>query len=117
MRTARCLRSLTVACLLAVAVAGSPLPAVAATLTVTSLSCEPRHGGFVCEAYVSGGTSTYSYLWNSGAITNSYDFANGSRVAVGCPVGSTTRTITFKVTDSSGATASRSTQIDCRLTY
>jgi hypothetical protein len=117
MRAARRLRSLIFAALIAVGLGSSPVPAYAATLTVTSLDCEPRHGGFICEAHVSGGTGTYSYLWNSGAITNSYNFADGSRVVIGCPAGSTTRTITFKVTDSSGATASRSTQIDCRQTY
>jgi len=115
MRTAHHLRLLSVATLLAVGIGSSPLPASADTLAVTSLDCQPRHGGYLCTGYVSGGTGTYTYLWNIGAT---YSGPDSSKAVTGCPTGSTTvRTVRFTVTDSSGASASQSTSIDCRETW
>lgn len=117
MRTAHRFRLLTAAAVTALGIAGSPLPASADTLAITSLDCQPRHGGFLCTGYVSGGTGTgtYSYLWSIGAM---YSGPNSSKAATGCPAGSTAvRLIRFTVTDSSGASASQSASIDCSLTW
>jgi hypothetical protein len=118
MRAVRRFQLLTLAALIALGLGSSVLPASAATLAITSLDCQPRHGGFVCTGSVSGGTSPYTYLWNQGALKTSSSTSTTSTAVVGCPAGSTTvRTITFTVTDSRGATVSQSTQIDCSETW
>lgn len=121
MRIPRRARSRKVALVVGLGLAtvmSSAVPASAATLAITTLDCQARHGGFVCTGSVSGGTSPYTYLWNQGALKTSTSTTTTSNVAVGCPAGSTAvRTISFSVTDSSGATASQSTQIDCSETW
>jgi hypothetical protein len=93
---------------LATLISSTP-PASAATLAVTSLSCSARHGGLICEAYVSGGAGGYTYTWNQGRFPTSYP--DHSRVLVDCLVSSTT--VAIFVSDSSGATASKSQIVDC----
>jgi hypothetical protein len=117
-RRTRSTKAAVVAGLGIAAVISSALPASAATLAITSLDCQARHGGFLCTGYVSGGTSPYTYLWNQGALKTSSSTSTSSTAVVGCPAGSTTvRTISFTVTDSDGATASQSTRIDCSETW
>ena len=108
------IRSLKVAALIALALGStfsSPLPAFASTLTVTSLDCEVRHGGFICDAHVSGGTGGYTYTWNQVA-TSRVDGVDSSRMAAACAVGSSPR-VSFFVSDSAGATASRTQIVNC----
>ena len=106
-------RSILVAALVALGsfgMASQPQPAIAATLTA-SLSCETTRIGFLCDGYVSGGTGSYTYSWN--ILTRSrYDGAASSTITAFCTVG-TWRSVTFSVQDSSGATASKTTNIYC----
>jgi hypothetical protein len=112
MRTARRSRSTKVTVVMGLGIAtmisGAP-PASASTLAVTSLSCSARHGGLICEAYVSGGTGGYTYTWDQGRLRT--DYPDHSRVIIDCVVSSTT--VAIFVADSSGATASKSQIVDC----
>jgi hypothetical protein len=111
MRTAHRLQSLTVA---ALAAAGlgliSPLPAYASTLTVTSLSCEPRPTALLCDGYVSGGAGGNSYSWSPAG--HHTDYANESVMSFGCQIGFW-YSVTMTVTDSSSATASKTISAYC----
>jgi hypothetical protein len=109
-------RSLQTAALIVLSGAGlitSAAPAYATTLTVTSLSCESRPVGYACDGWVSGGTGVYSYAWNRTTRTRS-DYATGSVITVSCPVGGNSGSVTFTVTDSAGAVASKTaTAVPC----
>lgn len=89
-------------------IASAP-PAFADTLTVTSMDCEGRPVGALCDAYVAGGTGGYTYSWSRYTRTRS-DFVDGSLVTFSC---SGYVPITFTVTDSSGATASATRYTFC----
>lgn len=93
-----------------------PAPTEAAnTLSVTYLYCEDTGGGGTyynntfCEAYVSGGTGSYTFDWNV-IETSRADFADGSVITGVC---TDSYPVTFTVTDSSGASASRSDTFRC----
>jgi len=88
----------------------SPLPASATTFTVTSLSCEPHLSSLLCDGSVNGGTGGNSYHWTPGGSQS--NFANSSSLTFGCQIGSW-YTVSMTVTDSSGATASRSIRAAC----
>jgi len=109
-------RSISAAALAVAGAAGlvtSAAPAYATALTVTSVSCESRPVGYACDGWVSGGTGVYSYAWNRTTRTRS-DYATGSVITVSCPVGSNSGSVTFTVTDSGGATASKTaTAVPC----
>ncbi|HEX8767881.1 MAG TPA: hypothetical protein VF714_05890 [Jatrophihabitans sp.] len=101
-------RALIVAGLTAAGLGISPLPAQATTLTVTSLSCEPTVSAIHCEAAVSGGTPAYTYSWNpSGTLSN-----GGAMNTLYCAPG-TTFIVTVRVTDSLGASASKTISAYC----
>lgn len=85
-------------------------PVAAATLTITSLSCETLVSGFRCDGWVSGGTGSYTYTWTpTGTISN---YADHSSVLIKCPPGVWVR-VTFTVRDSSGATAAKTISQYC----
>jgi hypothetical protein len=116
--TARRTRSLAVPALIVLAIGSSPVPAFADTLAITSLDCRPRHVSYICTGYVDGGTGTYTYAWNHGAVTSSYNGPASSSAVFSCPAGTTAvRSIAFTVTDSNAATVTQSTSIDCSLTW
>jgi len=81
-------------------------PAYASALSITSLSCESRPVGYLCDGWASGGTGSYTYSWSKATRTRS-DYATGSVITVSCPVGSSSGGITFTVRDSAGATVSQ----------
>ena len=102
-------RSLQAAALVVLSGAGmisSASPAYATALTITSLSCESRPVGYLCDGWASGGTGTYTFTWNRATRTRS-DYATGSVITVSCPVGSSSGSVTFTVKDSAGATVSQ----------
>lgn len=88
------------------------------TLTVTSLSCEDVGGGGLyynetyCRGEVSGGTGGNTYHWD--VIVNSQ--TDGPDYSVISGVCTDSYPVTFTVTDSSGATASRSDTFVCYAT-
>lgn len=97
-------------------------PAHATTLTVNSAPCvitgyyapDPaNYGTFSCTANASGGTGGYSYSWTVFAwcCGDSY-YGSGQTITGNCKWG-TVRVFTVYVTDSSGATASKGTSINC----
>jgi len=86
-------------------------PAVAATLTVTALSCEAVRISFLCDGYVSGGTGSYTYTWSI-PTKSRYDYPDHSTIIAYCSIG-TWVGVTFSVRDSSGTTASKSTSVYC----
>jgi hypothetical protein len=100
-------RSLQAAALVVLSSAGlisSATPAFATALSITSLSCESRPVGYLCDGWASGGTGVSS--WSKATRTSS-DYATGSVITVSCPVGSSSGGITFTVRDSAGATVSQ----------
>ncbi len=102
-------RSISAAALAVAGTAGlitSAAPAYATALTITSLSCESRPVGYLCDGWASGGTGSYTFTWSKATRTRS-DYATGSTITVGCPVGSSSGGITFTVRDSAGATVSQ----------
>ena len=106
MRTTRRTRSSKVAVVVGLGIAsmiGSAPPAFATAVTITSMGCESRPVGALCEGYVSGGTGSYTFTWSRATRTRS-DYANGSLVTISC---TGFMNVTFTVTDSSGATASQ----------
>ncbi|HEX8079066.1 MAG TPA: hypothetical protein VF557_02525 [Jatrophihabitans sp.] len=92
----------------------SPLPAQAATLTITSLSCESTGTAVLCEGYVSGGTPAYTYAWNP---TGRYlwNYPDYSMTSISCGYG--TLQVAFTVRDRLGATASKTTSVTCGTRY
>ncbi|HEY0735800.1 MAG TPA: hypothetical protein VGD69_12890 [Herpetosiphonaceae bacterium] len=113
MRSSLRRQSILIAALVALGsfgIASQPQPAVASTLTAT-LGCETLRTGFICDGYVSGGTGIYTYSWNI-LYKSRYDGAASSTITVSCSIG-TTRSVTFSVQDSSGATASKSVNVYC----
>jgi hypothetical protein len=112
MVNARRIRSLIVAALAVLGLGiNGPAPAFASTLTVTSLGCETTLRGFFCDAEVSGGTGIYTYAWGVPYYARS-DYASSSMISVYCAPGGS-KTVTFTVTDSGNATASRSVYVYC----
>jgi len=97
-------------------------PAQAATLTVTSAPCtvtgyyaaDPaNYGTFSCTAYASGGTGGYSYRWTVWSwLGGDAYYGSGQTITGNCKWG-TYRMFEVYVTDSSGATASKSTAVGC----
>lgn len=113
MRSSHRRRSILIAALVALGsfgIASRPQPAIAATLTA-ALTCETLRTSFICDGTVSGGTGVYTYSWNI-LYKSRYDGAAGSTITVSCAVG-TTRSVTFSVQDSSGATASKTASVYC----
>jgi hypothetical protein len=84
----------------------SAAPAYATALSITSLSCESRPVGYLCDGWASGGTGSYTFTWSKATRTRS-DYATGSVITVSCPAGSSSAGITFTVRDSAGATVSQ----------
>lgn len=108
-------RRLFAVLLFAVAVSAAT-PAHAATLTIDVLDCNSlRNGrkttGFLCEAYVSGGTGGNTYTWSVRALSQE-DWANGSTLNSQCSVG-TWQSVQLTVRDSSGARATPSRSFYC----
>ncbi len=106
-----------VALVLALSTLVVPAPTNAAQITpAAALSviahCESTGGGgFLCDAFPSGGVSPYRYTWTPGSgatITQNF----GGTIFGQCTVG---RVISMSVTvrDSRGATASDSTSFRC----
>ena len=100
----RMLGLLAATCALALAPL-TPTAAAPQALTV-GVSCysngiQYNRGSFACDAYVSGGTGSYSYSWspalNADIMHNGGDYILGS-----CTLGRTAR-VNLVVTDSSGA--------------
>lgn len=97
-------------------------PADAATLTVSSATCtvtgyyapDPaNYGTFSCTATASGGTGGYSYRWTvSSWCCPEQNYGSGPTITGNCRW-KTIRSFTVYVTDSSGATASKGTAVDC----
>jgi hypothetical protein len=91
------------------------------TLTVNGVYCNNNGGGtFGCYVDVTGGTGTYtSYAlrWTERRLSYTYGpyYASGSNPYVSgtCTVG-WTLSVTAKVTDSQGATATGTTTHNCR---
>lgn len=77
-------------------------------LTVDSMYClSLGYGRMECFAYVSGGTGTYFYNWYPAATyTDGYNDGWGYMTSTCKPYAFSTQNVT--VTDSAGATASRS---------
>ncbi|ABX05533.1 MAG TPA: hypothetical protein DEF47_19505 [Herpetosiphon sp.] len=66
-----------------------------------SLGIQYNRGAFACDAYVSGGTGSYSYNWSP--VLNADIGQNGGDYVLGsCTLGRTAR-VNLVVTDSSGA--------------
>ncbi len=97
-------------------------PAQASTLTVNSAPCvitgyyapDPaNYGTFSCTANASGGTGSYSYYWTvfTWCCGDQY-WASTQTITGNCKWG-TVRIFNVTVTDSSGATASKGTSINC----
>jgi hypothetical protein len=102
-------RSLQAAALVVLSSAGlisSATPAFATALSITSLSCESRPVGYLCDGWATGGTGVYTSSWSKATRTRS-DYATGSVITVSCPVGSSSGGITFTVRDSAAATVSQ----------
>jgi hypothetical protein len=106
---------LMVAALVALSFIGlcsSPSPAAASTLSATmyctGLGGGPPRGYFYCNASVSGGSGSYSYLWqlSSNALIDSQSNGSSSSHIDGSCRSNYSYTVTFTVTDSLGATAS-----------
>lgn len=70
-----------------------------------------NRGAFACDAYVSGGTGSYSYSWspalNADIMQNGGDYVLGS-----CTLGRTAR-VNLVVTDSSGASVASVGRLYC----
>jgi hypothetical protein len=95
------------------AVAGlgvSSLPAHAATLAITSLSCETTPSALLCEGWVSGGSPAYTYTWNPTGRQSNY--TDHSINTIYCAVGSSYK-VTFGVRDRLGATVSKTISVYC----
>lgn len=102
------IRALFVAALAVLGLGIAPLPAHAATLTITSLSCEPTVSAIRCEVTVSGGTPAYTYSWNpTGRLSN-----GGAANTLYCPPGYTF-IVTVGVVDSRRASASKTISAYC----
>jgi hypothetical protein len=97
-------------------------PAEAATLTVSSATCQitgyyapdpANYGTFSCTATATGGTGGYSYTWTvfTWCCGDPY-YGSGPTITGNCKWGSP-RYFTVYVKDSSGATASKGTGIGC----
>jgi hypothetical protein len=116
----------------ALGVAGSlaaSLPATAGRLSAglvptlpiyVDMECQSSGGGsFTCQASAGGGTGVgYSYTWSNsnGSTWEYYDQDGSSEAEVACYGGlgqGTTALITATVTDSNGATGSKSRIINC----
>jgi hypothetical protein len=108
------IRALFVAALAVLGMGISPLPAQAATLTITSLSCESTGTAVLCEGWVSGGTPAYTYAWNP---TGRYqwNYPDHSMNSISC--GSGTLQVAFTVRDRLGATASKTITAYCGRRY
>jgi hypothetical protein len=101
------IRALFIAALAVVGLGVSSLPAHAATLTITSLSCEPTVSAIRCETTVSGGTAPYAYSWKP-----SGNYPTSSWNLYYCAPG-TTFIVTVGVVDSRRASASKTINAYC----
>lgn len=111
-------KHLFVLVLLVAAATSASTPAHAQTLTVTSLVCDTYPASFSCEASVSGGTGSYtSVVWGvaSGSQVAYYTMF-GLEFSRRCTIGQY-YSVSFQVTDSAGAFASRTTGFYCPGNY
>lgn len=89
-------------------------PARAETLTVRYLACESDGASFLCDASVSGGTGTYtSFVWGVAGARDSYYTTSEPSFSLRCVLGRS-YSVSFRVTDSAGATAVATTGFVCR---
>lgn len=112
------LQRLFVLLLLVVATVAVSTPARASTLTVSDVMCGSSGSTFTCEAYLSGGTGTYtSFRWGVATGPNTmYYYTSEPRFSQRCMNG-IHYAVNFRVTDSAGATASGVDSFTCRSAW
>ncbi|HRN36634.1 MAG TPA: PKD domain-containing protein, partial [Flavobacteriales bacterium] len=79
--------------------------AIGSDLLLTASSCPASDDGSVMVATVTGGTAPYTYLWNTGATTNSITGAAGSYSATITDAAGCTSTFSAEIPAGEGAIA------------